>query len=125
MMFEQELPQFRRYGRLFEHALGRFGPPPGVDGQSFAPQVRGEKGQPRESIYCWYASEGGAKADKEFAANQRYKLYRTGKLYDYYQADPAETRPLPAGALGEGRNTNRHNRKYRYPSDQPAITSDG
>lgn len=64
-----------------------------LDGRSFYPQIRGEKGRPRDWIYCWYAPDGGPKADREFAANQRHKLYRTGQFYDYI-ADPLEKAPL-------------------------------
>ena len=45
------------------------------------PQLQGKKGNPREWIYCWYSRDGGPKS-REFARNQRYKLYRTGEFYD-------------------------------------------
>jgi arylsulfatase A len=64
-----------------------------IDGRSFAPQLRGDKGRPRDWYYCWYARDGGPVATREFAATDRYKLYRTGELYDY-QADPLETESL-------------------------------
>lgn len=53
-----------------------------IDGQSFWPQLRGEKGTPRSWIYSWYAREGGAEAETEFAMTRRYKLYRSGEMYD-------------------------------------------
>lgn len=62
------------------------------DGVSFAPQLRGEPGQPRSWIYCFYARNGGPRG-QEFARNQRYKLYRNGKFFDVHQ-DRLETRPL-------------------------------
>jgi arylsulfatase A len=73
-----------------------------VDGHSFLPQVRGEKGSPREWTYCWYAPNQGKKEDvpREFAATARFKLYRDGKVYDY-AADPEETKPLDAAASPE------------------------
>ncbi len=49
-----------------------------VDGHSFLPQLCGQQGSPREWIYCWYAREGGAAPQAEFAMNQRYKLYAQG-----------------------------------------------
>ncbi|MHC4916325.1 MAG: sulfatase-like hydrolase/transferase [Planctomycetota bacterium] len=52
-----------------------------VDGQSFLPQLKGEPGNPRKWIYCWYSRSGGARA-KVFARNQRYKLTHDGKFYD-------------------------------------------
>ncbi len=51
-----------------------------LDGQSFLPQVRGDKGQPREWIYSWYSPR--QENLREFAFNQRYKLYRNGNFYD-------------------------------------------
>jgi arylsulfatase A len=70
-----------------------------IDGRSFLPQLKGEKGQPREWIYCWYNPRGGP-TGKEFARNQRYKLYRTGQFYDI-SADVPEKKPLADGALDE------------------------
>ena len=50
------------------------------DGVSFLPQLKGEKGTPRDSIYMWYARNGGQNA-KIFARNQTYKLYSTGEFF--------------------------------------------
>ena len=63
-----------------------------VDGRSFLPQLRGEKGKPREWIYCWY-SRGGGPVGREWARNQRYKLYRKGGFYDVSK-DVLEKKPL-------------------------------
>jgi arylsulfatase A len=100
-----------------------------LDGRSFAPQLRGEKGQPREWIYnqlakMWYVREAG------------WKLTQTGELFDMSDApfteklvaadtkDPAPIasrkrlqavldRLNPAGGiLDQGDGTGRHaNRK--------------
>ena len=53
-----------------------------IDGRSFLPQVQGQKGNPRESIYMWYSRNGGSKQAKAFARNQRYKLYESGAFFD-------------------------------------------
>lgn len=72
----------------------------GFDGRSFLPQLRGERGKPREWIYSWYDPRPGW--DKEryslsvSARNQRFKLYKDGRLYDI-PADPLEQRPIPPG----------------------------
>lgn len=62
------------------------------DGRSFLPQVRGEAGNPRDWIYCWYARSGNANRAKEFAMTKRYKLYGDGKLFDldndFYEKSP-------------------------------------
>jgi arylsulfatase A len=57
-----------------------------IDGKSFAPQIRGEAGNPREWIFNQY--EGDA-----WVRTKQWKLYRGGNLYDIY-SDPLEQRPL-------------------------------
>ena len=70
-----------------------------IDGRSFYPQLRGQKGNPRQWIYSWYApNQGVINAPPEFAATQRYKLYRSGEFYDY-AADPREKTPLDVQSL--------------------------
>lgn len=68
-----------------------------IDGHSFLPQLRGESGNPRQWIYCWYSRNGGP-TGREFARNQRYKLYRTGEFYDINE-DVLEQRPLKLATL--------------------------
>jgi arylsulfatase A len=51
-----------------------------IDGRSFLPQLRGQKANPRQWLYCWYARDGGPKAAAEFAYNRRYVLHRGGEL---------------------------------------------
>ena len=64
------------------------------DGQSFLPRLRGEGASPRQWSYCWYAKKYPALlTPKEWARNQRYKLYRSGEFYDV-SADPLEKKPL-------------------------------
>jgi len=58
-----------------------------VDGRSFAAQLRGEKGNPRE----WVFTEWSGKA---WVRDKRWKLYRNGQLYDM-ERDPEEKNPLP------------------------------
>ena len=68
--------------------------PANLDGVSFLPQLRGESGTPRESIYLWYSPR--QKLDlsvTELAFDHRFKLYRSGELYDI-QSDPKEKSPL-------------------------------
>ncbi|MEM7475704.1 MAG: sulfatase-like hydrolase/transferase, partial [Planctomycetota bacterium] len=70
-----------------------------LDGRSFLPQLKGEKGNPRDWIYVWYARNGGPKG-KEFTRNQRYKLYGSGEFYDI-KNDVLEKSPLAVAALSE------------------------
>ncbi|MHC4475938.1 MAG: sulfatase-like hydrolase/transferase [Planctomycetota bacterium] len=59
-----------------------------VDGRSFAPLLRGKKGNPRKWAYC----QSGNKA---WTRTQRWKLYRNGRLYDV-EEDPLEKSPILA-----------------------------
>ena len=69
-----------------------------ADGRSFLPQLLGQPGQPRESIYAWYAPDGGATPKWEFAMSSSHKLYRDGTFVDL-RADPFEAKPRRASQL--------------------------
>lgn len=71
-----------------------------IDGQSFLPQLKGEKGSPRDSIYMWYSRNGELAKAEAFARNQRYKLYEDGRFFDVPN-DRLEKKPLDAASLGE------------------------
>ena len=63
-----------------------------IDGRSFLPQLKGElNADARDWAYCWYLSKQGVV--QEWARTQRYKLYRTGSMYDISH-DPLEKQPL-------------------------------
>jgi arylsulfatase A-like enzyme len=61
-----------------------------IDGRSFAPQIRGKKGNPRDWIFNQF--EGDA-----WVRTKQWKLYRSGKLFDML-SDPLEKNPLPSGS---------------------------
>ena len=73
-----------------------------IDGRSFLPQLRGQTGNPRDWIFCWYQRDPGSTLYR-FARDQRWKLYgtgdhnRAGNLYDV-AADTLEENPNPAGS---------------------------
>jgi arylsulfatase A len=69
-----------------------------LDGRSFLPQLRGEKGRPRAWLYAWYNRSGGAQAAAEFAHDARFKLYADGRFYAVDQ-DDNEKSPLANAAL--------------------------
>lgn len=69
-----------------------------TDGRSFLPQLRGEKGNPKEALYVWYNPSGGARALHEFAHDQRHKLYADGRFFDVV-ADDLEKTPLQEAGL--------------------------
>ncbi len=76
-------------------------PPPGakLDGRSFLPQLRGEKGQPRDWIYTWYSPRQSSDLSvREFAFNRRFKLYRSGDFFDLGK-DVEEKHPLAVASL--------------------------
>jgi arylsulfatase A len=76
-----------------------------IDGRSFLPQLGGEKGSPRDWIYCWYARNGGATAEAEFARGRTLKLYRDGRLFDVREGDfnrqPVDEKLLDAAGRAE------------------------
>jgi len=78
---------------LCEAAGAKLPPSLPADGQSFLAQLLGQKGQPREWIYCWYAKNGGPTATHEFAMSVQHKLYRDGRFFELSE-DPFEERPL-------------------------------
>ena len=67
--------------------------PDGLDGQSFLPQLRGEKGTPREWMYCYYNPRPERTKPKRFVRDQRWKLYGDGRLFDVAN-DVLEKSPL-------------------------------
>jgi arylsulfatase A len=73
--------------------------PAKIDGVSFLPQLRGERGTPRNWLYSWYSPRQRQDLTvREFAFDHHYKLYRTGELFDL-TADPFENKPLDTAAL--------------------------
>lgn len=68
--------------------------PANTDGVSFLPQLRGEKGTPREWLYTWYSPRQQADMSvTEYAFDHGHKLYRDGRFFDL-AADPNEAKPL-------------------------------
>jgi arylsulfatase A-like enzyme len=78
----------------------------GADGISFLPQLRGDKGRPREAVFWHYDPRPGWDKKqytlKRFARDKRYKLYDDGRFFDP-TTDPLEERPLPPGAAAASR----------------------
>jgi arylsulfatase A len=73
--------------------------PANTDGVSFLPQLRGERGQPREWLYSWYSPRVNENLTaRESVFNHRFKLYRDGNFFDLAR-DPDEKNPLAVAAL--------------------------
>lgn len=92
------------------------------DGHSLLEQLRGRKGQPREWIYVWHPTR-----EREFAADQRFKLYAGGQMFDY-AADALETEPLKtAGAEAVAARAKLQAALDRFKDARPAAlkASDG
>jgi arylsulfatase A-like enzyme len=64
-----------------------------IDGQSFLSQIKGEKGVPREWIFCHYDPHWGKWKPSRYVRNKRWKLYDDGRLFDVF-ADPLEKTPI-------------------------------
>ena len=73
------------------------------DGRSFLPQLRGERGKPREWIFAHHDPLPGWGKDgyglQRWAQTHRWKLYDDGSLYDI-EADVLEEWPLSDRAAG-------------------------
>lgn len=69
-----------------------------IDGRSFLPQVRGEKGNPRAWYYSWQGAQKGKGVTAEFAATRDFKLSRSGDFYDL-RSDLEEKKPLKTVTL--------------------------
>ncbi len=74
--------------------------PRGLDGRSFLPQLKGEKGSPRDWLYSWYNPSGGERAQAEFAHDAGYKLYTDGRFYAV-DKDELEKTPLQNETLDD------------------------
>lgn len=64
-----------------------------IDGRSFAPQLFGKKGSPRE----WAYNQRGKTA---WVRTHRWKLYRNGRLFDL-KTDPMEKDPIKPGEASD------------------------
>lgn len=64
-----------------------------IDGHGFLPQLKGEPGDPREWIVCYYDPQWGDREASFYARDKRHKLYRNGKFYDL-KSDPLEQNPI-------------------------------
>jgi arylsulfatase A len=67
-----------------------------IDGRSFLPQLRGEKGNPKEWIFCHYEPKHGGRKLRRFVRDKRWKLYANGELYDL-ATDGLEENANPSG----------------------------
>jgi arylsulfatase A len=64
-----------------------------LDGRSFAPQLGGQPGQPREWVFCQLGQA-------RFVRDRRWRLHHDGRLFDLHN-DPQEKTPVAAGSSAE------------------------
>jgi arylsulfatase A len=84
---------------LLDAAGVAFPPTLDLDGRSFLPQLKGERGNPRQWIYSWYSPRQNQNTKvTEFVFSQSFKLYRTGELFDL-RTDSDEKTPLAGEPL--------------------------
>ncbi len=69
-----------------------------LDGRSFLPQLKGQPGDPRSWIYCWFSRNGVDEEAQVFARTREYKLYASGDFYnvpnDYLEEAPLDIEGL-------------------------------
>ena len=71
-----------------------------MDGRSFLPQLKGEKGNPRDWVFFHFdpQAQGSERPNvARFIRDHRWKLYEDGRLYDL-SSDPEEESPFDSTA---------------------------
>ena len=73
-----------------------------IDGRSFAPQIKGQRGHPGEWIFSHYEPRFPWKdyGKTRWVRNHRWKLYDNGSFFDV-QNDPLEANPLKPADLNQ------------------------
>ena len=74
-----------------------------LDGVSFLPQLKGESGNPRTWVYCWFSRNGEGKG-QQWIRNQRWKLYGNGRFFDVAK-DRLEQNPMAVEQLTPNQKT--------------------
>ncbi len=71
-----------------------------LDGRSFLPQIRGQRGNPKDHLFSHFDPHPSCKADlppTRLVWDHDHKLYLDGRFYNWRQ-DPDEKSPLPPNA---------------------------
>lgn len=87
-----DLIDFSDFMATFQELAG-VEPAGNQDGTSFAPQLHGKPGTPREWMFCYYNPRPERTTPVRFVRDQRWKLYGDGRFYDV-SSDPHEKRPV-------------------------------
>ncbi len=91
------------YPTLAQAAGIKLGKEDPSDGVSFLPQLQGEKGTPRDWVFCHYQPYWGRFKGTQFARTQIHKLYPDGRFYnvpnDLKEAQKLTKTEKPAHAI--------------------------
>ncbi len=84
------------------------------DGRSLLPQLFGEKGNPREWVFCSYQPKWGKWNPQRFVHAKKWKLYDDGRIINL-ENDPLEKNPVPFETLDKNtKNKISHFQKVLY-----------
>ena len=86
--FVKDLTDFTDFMPTFAELAGAKLPAVKIDGRSFAPQIKGQPGTPREWVYVQLAGD-------RYVRDARWKLTNDGKLFDLKEA-PFKELPVAA-----------------------------
>ena len=111
------------YATLAEAAGMKLAADDPIDGRSFLPQLRGEKGNPRDWVLCHYQPYWN-KTPGQYARTEHFKLYRDGR-YFRIPADLRETNHLAAGTSGPQGEAMRQKLNALLELCPPAPTAPG
>ncbi|MDB4614543.1 sulfatase-like hydrolase/transferase [bacterium] len=119
-----DLVDFTDFYTTFAQVAGvKTGESDPIDGISFLPQLNGEPGTPRESIFCHYEPYWNKTAG-QFARTAKYKLYADGRFFQP-PSDLNEETNLSKSLTNEARKTVHQQLQSVLESAPPAPKSDG
>jgi arylsulfatase A len=96
-----DLIDFTDFYATFAEAAGiELGKGDPIDGRSFLPQLKGEKGDPRDWVLMHYQPYWGRFTGKQYVRDENFKLYRDGRFYQVPN-DLKEATDLAKGQAGE------------------------
>ena len=95
-----------------------------IDGRSFLPQLKGQKGDPRDWVLCHYQPYWGSIEGSQFVRDETFKLYRDGAFYRV-PSDLQEKKRLAAGQAGDLGEATRHELEIVLSSAPPEPEKEG
>lgn len=111
---------------LADFGQGELPPNTTLDGRSFAPQIRGEPGEPREWVFSYYWPKPVSNPERfnrvRFVFDEEYKLYADGRLFRLPD-DPKAADPIELGQAGDAARAARRKltEALRTMPSEPAV----